>query len=462
MSNIIRDSYWKDFFKTYLMSNVYWYIPKGYSIKKENFELIKKQLEILHKYRNKKWNKDLQTSIREDLKNSNLFSPKAEDQKEDDKNAIVRVMKVIASTLGLAWVKDNENLSITQIGEKLLQNKDYTNIIENQIKRFQFNKYTAKDNIKIIPVLYLAKILLKLKDKYITKDEYCLFISKKLNIEDIDKSVEEIEKYRLLKDKDKNKIKEYLKNEKIKNIKNNRRTSILNTIEKESSYAINFFCSSNLFYFSDSKILILNEKELKSFIKTNEKISVWIDFKEKKDWFYYYGNYDADKSSAEFALDYYTDISDIDKAVSTFSDYKNKKIKLPDNIKNISEEDFKSVLVDEKILEDFLERHIEELEKGLKLVGRQYPTISGPIDLLAKDNNGRFVVIELKKNRVSDKVIGQVSRYVSFLEDEGHRDIRTIIVGKNIDNNIKLSIKQLKCETVLYSFDYKVNFTRVY
>lgn len=95
------------------------------------------------------------------------------------------------------------------------------------------------------------------------------------------------------------------------------------------------------------------------------------------------------------------------------------------------------------------------------MIGRQYPTISGPIDLLAKDKSGKLVVIELKKNRVPDKVIGQVSRYVSFLESEGNKDVRTIIVGRNIDNNIKLSIKQLKCKTDLYSFDYKVNFTKI-
>ena len=373
MSNIIKDLYWKDFLKNYLNNNAYWYIPKGYTIKKENFKSIKDRLSILYKYKNRKWNKELQTSIRKDLENKNLFLPKAEGQNEDDKNAIVRVIKVITSVLGLAWVKDNENLYITEAGEKLLKYKNYNSIIEKQIKRFQFNKYTAKNDIKIIPVLYLGKVLLKLKDKYITKDEYCLFISKKLNISDIDKSAEEIEKYRLLKDEDKNKIKKYLKNEKIKNSKNNRRKSILNTIELESSYAINFFCSSNLFNFEDSKILISNEKELKSFIKENEKISIWIDFKEKKDWFYYYGNYDSDKSSAEFALDYYTDISDIDKAVNIFSDYKNKKIELSDNMKNISEEDFKSVLVDEKILEDFLERHIEELEKRIKIDRKTIP-----------------------------------------------------------------------------------------
>ena len=72
-----------------------------------------------------------------------------------------------------------------------------------------------------------------------------------------------------------------------------------------------------------------------------------------------------------------------------------------------------------------------------------------------------MVVIELKKNRVSDKVIGQVARYVSFLEREQGKEVRAIIIGKKIDNNIKLAVNALSCRTDLYNFDYRVNFERV-
>ena len=117
---------------------------------------------------------------------------------------------------------------------------------------------------------------------------------------------------------------------------------------------------------------------------------------------------------------------DVDNALNIYNYCKKNKIKIDKSINAISETEFKSVLVDEKILEDFLERHIKELEKGLRLIRRQrYPTISGPIDLLATDNKGRMVVIELKKNRVSDKVIGQVARYVSFLEREQDKESKS-------------------------------------
>ena len=462
--NIIKDLYWKEFFINYLNDNLYWYIPKGYAIKSDNFESIKNKLSVLKEYENKIWNNELQTIIRKEFIKKGLFEPRAENQNEEDENAIIRVIKVITSTLGLAWVNEKEKLHITDIGNKLLEKSNYEEIIFNQIRRFEFNNFNitrSKENIKVLPIFYLANVLIKLKDKRLTKDEYCLFIAKKSDNNEIKKSVDEIERYRLLSDKDKDKIKDYLRAKNIKNIRNKKRKSILNTIELDSSYAFNFFVSSNLFYIENSNIFIKDKKQLENFLNDCKNSSIWIDFKEKKDWFYYYGSDNKNISPIEFALDYYTDISDVDNALYIYNYCKKNKIKIDKSINAISETEFKSVLVDEKILEDFLERHIKELEKGLRLIRRQYPTISGPIDLLAIDNKGRMVVIELKKNRVSDKVIGQVARYVSFLEREQDKEVRAIIIGKKIDNNIKLAVNALSCRTDLYNFDYRVNFERV-
>jgi restriction system protein len=73
-----------------------------------------------------------------------------------------------------------------------------------------------------------------------------------------------------------------------------------------------------------------------------------------------------------------------------------------------------------------LEKHIEEFVKdNLKILdlelyndeegdrtGQQYDTfIIGRMDLLCLDEKKDFVVIELKKGRESDKVVGQILRY---------------------------------------------------
>jgi restriction system protein len=57
-------------------------------------------------------------------------------------------------------------------------------------------------------------------------------------------------------------------------------------------------------------------------------------------------------------------------------------------------------------------------EDGAK-VGQQYPTDAGPIDILAisKDRK-RLLVVELKRGRATDVVVGQALRYMGFVKSE--------------------------------------------
>ncbi len=49
----------------------------------------------------------------------------------------------------------------------------------------------------------------------------------------------------------------------------------------------------------------------------------------------------------------------------------------------------------------------------------KYPTDTGPIDILALRKDGKeLLVVELKKGRASDAVIGQVQRYMGYVMDE--------------------------------------------
>ena len=76
----------------------------------------------------------------------------------------------------------------------------------------------------------------------------------------------------------------------------------------------------------------------------------------------------------------------------------------------------------EKQLEDFIAANLEMIEVGLRLYrdeegreGRQYPTDVGVIDLLCVKPTGDFLVIELKRSRSSDVVVGQISRYMGWV-----------------------------------------------
>ena len=87
-----------------------------------------------------------------------------------------------------------------------------------------------------------------------------------------------------------------------------------------------------------------------------------------------------------------------------------------------------SVFALEKHLEDFLVQNWKQTELGKQydiyeeegeLVGQQYPTDTGPIDILAiRKDKEEILVVELKKGRASDSVVGQIQRYMGYVQEE--------------------------------------------
>lgn len=82
----------------------------------------------------------------------------------------------------------------------------------------------------------------------------------------------------------------------------------------------------------------------------------------------------------------------------------------------------------EKHLEDFLVANWSQtllaqeweifVEDG-EVIGQQYVTDAGIIDILARSKDGsKLLVLELKRGRASDTVVGQVLRYMGYVKDE--------------------------------------------
>ena len=107
----------------------------------------------------------------------------------------------------------------------------------------------------------------------------------------------------------------------------------------------------------------------------------------------------------------------------------------------------------EKHLEDFLVRNWSQTELGSEydvyeeegdLVGQQYPTDTGPIDVLAisKDKKS-LLVVELKKGRASDAVVGQILRYMGFVQEElaePEQSVRGLIIALDDDQRIRRAL----------------------
>ncbi|MBS0198778.1 MAG: DUF91 domain-containing protein [Planctomycetes bacterium] len=69
----------------------------------------------------------------------------------------------------------------------------------------------------------------------------------------------------------------------------------------------------------------------------------------------------------------------------------------------------------ERDLEDWIERDPGLLERGLVIVGRQIRLEGGPLDLLALDPQGRWVLVEIKRERLRREVLAQAIDYASCL-----------------------------------------------
>jgi len=127
-----------------------------------------------------------------------------------------------------------------------------------------------------------------------------------------------------------------------------------------------------------------------------------------------------------------------------------------------------SVFVLEKHLEDFLVKnwqstelgkHYDIYEENGEIVGQQYPSDTGPIDILAISKNKKeLLVIELKKGRASDLVVGQTQRYMGYVKDqlaESNQIVRGVIVA--LEDDIKIR-RALSVTSNIEFYTYKIKF----
>lgn len=122
----------------------------------------------------------------------------------------------------------------------------------------------------------------------------------------------------------------------------------------------------------------------------------------------------------------------------------------------------------EKHLEDFLVANWSQTPLGKKydifeddgeLVGEQYPSDTGPIDILAISKDKKeLLVVELKKGRASDVVIGQIQRYMGYVKAElAEKDqkVRGIVIA--LDDDIRIHRALSVAENIEF-YRYKVSF----
>jgi len=122
----------------------------------------------------------------------------------------------------------------------------------------------------------------------------------------------------------------------------------------------------------------------------------------------------------------------------------------------------------EKYLQDFIVSNFDTIFKGELVLytdpekpedAEQYRTDVGYIDILAQEPATRsLVVIELKKGRESDVVVGQILKYMGWVAEklckEGQQ-VKGMVICRESDNKLSYALKMVNNVTVKY---YQINF----
>lgn len=125
----------------------------------------------------------------------------------------------------------------------------------------------------------------------------------------------------------------------------------------------------------------------------------------------------------------------------------------------------------EQHLEEFIEANWSAIFGGSLVLyqvegqtGRQYP--AGPpgtnwsIDFLAVDRDSSdIVVIELKRGKSSDSVVGQLLRYIAWVKENvasGEQAVRGMVIAKEVDDALSYAVRDQPISVKTYEVNFRL------
>jgi len=398
------------------------------------------------------WTQDEQMKLLDWMIREEIIQPYAQNQSPNDRLANVRNHLNLLEKLGFGFINSEKHLFISPVGDKFLRSdqSEWHSILQKQLIRIQlwnpsllpaaWNKYKV---YHLFPYLFTLMVLLQLEPSDISQNEFCRILAYAYSVDELDFIVELIMDYRTLPQYEKDRV------DSVTRL----------SVPQKISAAVHmqaFGLTPGLEY-RESALHITNRSYVENLVKFYEPRLKYVDFDNFNDWYQSISEEELGIPIYDL-LKYYIETGKEEKAKAVLEE--TSETSSPSETRTL--EQLLNDLLVERALEDVLENNLNLLELDLKLVanGRQYTTEVGRIDLLAKDHNDAYVVVELKKDIVEDKVIGQTLRYMGWVRANlsPNKEVRGIIAGRELTPKLKMAVLGLQTEYPLIQLkQFQVN-----
>lgn len=342
-----------------------------------------------------------------------------------------RMIRKATENLGFCWFESHV-LWMTPAGIAFMNGTggDRRRIFERLLWRYHLSNPVNQGAIgfNIFPHAALIQILLTMPDHRITRDEFILFVGRCRTENQIAGTIRLVNDWRQLSDQQQDEVLASVRQREFR-----RR-------QTDTSYVLGLHATASyLERFDDARrrrgigLKAGAEAIAGARLAAHLGGAVPIDFQSPGDFIAFHGDPEADVGALA-NVDYLIDTSQWDKAIAAFK-------AVPSALRGgMSESEFEEEVFLERHLEDYLVNHLDLIETGLVLIKRQHRIEVGAIDLYCRSATGELVIVELKKVRASDKVFGQLCRYIGCIRAKhavANQGVRGYIIGSAIDEKLR-------------------------
>ena len=97
------------------------------------------------------------------------------------------------------------------------------------------------------------------------------------------------------------------------------------------------------------------------------------------------------------------------------------------------------------------------------ITGVEFPVGNRRIDILAVENENDFVVIELKVSKGYDRAVGQLLRYMGWIEQnlaEPGQKVKGMIIARSISEDLRLATSRIS-DVELYEYELSISLNKI-